>query len=132
MMNRVKNNEDIEFSFIHLLKEYPSLNDITVCKTDECIDEMKVLDLGGVTLHLIPEISTHSDDCLYVYSPELRILIVEDADGCDFINGGVYNQNLLDQMIIFFESLDYDYHYRGHANYETKKNALRRLYSLKK
>lgn len=129
---RVEDREDIEFCALHIPREYPVLSDIKVVNTDEGIEEKKVLDLGGVTLELIPAISTHSDDCLYVYSPELRILIVEDADGCDFFNGGIYHQDLLAGMIEFFESLDYDYHYLGHANYQTKEQALNRLKSLLK
>ena len=45
----------------------------------------------------------------------------------DFYNGAVYDQETLKKMIEFFESLDYKYHYLGHADVETKEFALNRL-----
>lgn len=131
MNEREKTGEDIEFCNRHILIEYDDLNDIKVVGTDIQIEEKMMLDLGGIKLELIPRDSTHSRDSLFVYIPEERALIVEDADCEDFYNGEIYDQDKLSDMIDFFESLEYEDHYLGHAEKESKRQALERLRQCK-
>ena len=127
MKNRETTGEDISFCTENILREYKDLNSIEVVSTDTGIDERVTMDLGNTCVDLIPMPSTHGDDSLFVYIPSERALIVEDADCEDFYNGAVYDQKILKEMIAFFESLDYDFHYLGHADVETKEFAINRL-----
>ncbi|MBR4461701.1 MAG: MBL fold metallo-hydrolase [Erysipelotrichaceae bacterium] len=126
MKQREREGKDIPFCTEHILLEYPDLDEIKVVTTDEIIEESE-MDLGGIKIRVIPAPSTHTDDALYVYIPFEKALIVEDADCEDFYHGSVYDQDTLRDMISFFESLSYEYHYLGHAERETKEFALHRL-----
>ena len=127
MRQREKDGLDIPFCNDNILIEYPDLSEIRVVTTDRIIEEETAIDLGGVELRILPGPSTHTDDALYVYLPAEKALIVEDADCEDFNHGEVYDQETLRQMISFFESIDYDYHYLGHAERESKEFAINRL-----
>ena len=118
---------DIPFCTEHILIEYPNLNEIKVVTTDRIIEEETTWEVGGIELKIVPGPSTHTDDALYVYLPQEKALIVEDSDCEDFYNGSIYDQETLKEMISFFEAIDYEYHYLGHAERETKAFALQRL-----
>ena len=132
MLERLKTGEEIAFCHDNIIREYPDLSEIRVVNTMETIDSQKTLDLGDIEVQLIPRPSTHSLDSTFVYLPSERSLIVEDADCEDFYHGGVYDQKRLKEMIEFFEALDYDWHYLGHADRESKAQALERLKAEKK
>ena len=127
MKQRELTGEDIPFCNENIFIEYPDLNEIEVVTTDITIDENTNLDLGGISIELMPRESTHSRDSLFVYLPSEKALIVEDADCEDFYNNATYDIDTLRDMIRFFESLDYEKHLLGHAEYETKEFALSRL-----
>lgn len=127
MEKREESGEDIAFCNKYIVAEYENLDDIDVGTTDIMIDENTTLDLGGITVELMPRDSTHSRDSLFVYLPSERALIVEDADNYDFYHGNIYYQDKLKNIIAFFESLDYDKHLLGHADYESKNEAIERL-----
>ena len=129
MKKREETGDDIPFCNEHILLEYPDLDEIEVVTTDITITENTTLDLGGINVELLPRDSTHSRDPIFVYLPSEKALIVQDADNFDFYHGEVYFQDKLKAMIAFFESLDYDKHLLGHAEYETKEFALERLRS---
>ena len=131
MRKREETGEDIPFCNKHIRIEYPDLKEITVTGTDKIISERVSFDLGGIVIDLIPRDSTHSRESLFVYLPSEKALIVQDADCEDFYHGSVYDQEKLNDMIAFFESLDYEYHFLGHAMPESKKEALERLYQCK-
>ncbi|MDO4198934.1 MAG: MBL fold metallo-hydrolase [Erysipelotrichaceae bacterium] len=127
MKKREISGEDIAFCNENIQLEYPDLKEISVINTDIGISEEMDMDLGGIIVKLIPMASTHGYDSLYVYLPSEDALIVEDADNPDFYHGSIYDQDVLKKMISFFESLDYKYHYLGHAECETKEEAIERL-----
>ncbi len=127
MKKRELNKEDIPFCNECILKEYPDLEEIEVVTTDIIIDRNTNLDLGGITIELMPRVSTHSRDSLFVYLPDERALIVQDSDCEDFYNEDYYDPVILKDMIRFFESLDYDRHLLGHAEPEDKQTAIERL-----
>lgn len=128
MDKRIITGEDIVFCNDNIIREYEDLSQIKVVTTDEIIETNKTLDLGGISIELIPMASTHGDDSLFVYIPSLKSLIVEDADCPDYyIDDDYCDLKKLEDMIKFFESIDYKYHYLGHAKVETKEFALNRL-----
>ena len=125
---REKTGEDIEFCNTCIRVEYADLSEIRVCQADRAIDAPEALDLGGVTLHLIPRDSTHSRDALFVYIPEEAALIVGDADCKDYYDfGGMYEKHRLVEMLAFFDSLEYQHHLIGHDAPLTKAEALEEL-----
>ena len=131
MKKRELNKEDIPFCNDCIILEYRDLDKIEVVSTDIVIDTNTSLDLGGITIELMPRVSTHSKDSMFVYLPGERALIVQDSDCEDFYNDDYYDPKILKDMIRFFESLDYDRHLLGHAKPETKKEALERLKAIK-
>ena len=131
MKKRELDKEDIPFCNECILIEYPDLDEIEVVTTDIVIDTNTSLDLGGITIELMPRVSTHSKDSMFVYLPSEKALIVEDADCEDFYNDDYYDPEILKNMIRFFESLDYEKHLLGHAEYEDKEAAINRLKSIK-
>jgi hypothetical protein len=70
--------------------------------------------------------ATHSDDSLFIYIPS-EALFVQDADWINPYISYEYDQEKLKDMINFFDSLDYKYHYLGHVDYQTKEFALDEL-----
>ncbi len=136
MRKREKTGEEIPFCSRCILEEYADLKTIRVVSTDQAITEETELDLGGIHVKLIPRESTHSDDSLFILIPEERALIVQDADCENFYESSVqkpdeligsYEPYKLRELISFFESTDYEYHYLGHAERETKQEAIKRL-----
>ena len=67
MDERQANGEDIEMCNTCIAREYKDLSKIEVVNVDEYIEDKKVLDLGNLKIELIPHMSTHSDDALFVY-----------------------------------------------------------------
>lgn len=129
MRQRLETKEDIPFCDEFIKKEYDDLSEIKVELPDETIDSLTILDLGDVKVHLFPRDSTHSRDSIFVYIPEDEALIVQDADNYDFYHGEIYFKDKLEEMISFFSSLDYKYHYLGHNQRQSKKEAIDRLKS---
>lgn len=126
MKQREKDGLDISFCNKNIKIEYPDLSDIKVVTCDiEIVDKM-VLDLGDIKVELIPHMATHSDDSLFVYIPS-EALFVQDADWINPYISNEYDQEKLKDMINFFDSLDYKYHYLGHVDYQTKEAALNEL-----
>ncbi|MBO7697418.1 MAG: MBL fold metallo-hydrolase [Erysipelotrichaceae bacterium] len=130
MKERELSKEDIPFCNECIRLEYPDLDEIEVVSTDIVIDSNTSLNLGGITVELMPRESTHSKDSLFVYLPSEKALIVEDADCEDFYNDNYYDPDALKKMIRFFESLDYQKHLLGHAEPEDKEEALKRLKAI--
>lgn len=131
MKEREENKQDIAFCNECIRLEYPDLDEIEVVSTDIVIDVNTSLDLGGISVELMPRESTHSKDSLFVYLPSEKALIVEDADCEDFYNDNYYDPDVLKDMIRFFESLDYQKHLLGHGEPEDKEEALARLKAIK-
>ena len=128
MNEREKTGEDIPFCNQCIRVEYADLSQIRVCEAHRSISAPQTLDLGGISLQLIPRDSTHSRDALFVYIPQESMLIVGDADCKDYYdNFSKYNKERLEEMIAFFESLEYEHHVLGHDEPLTKAAALEEL-----
>ena len=128
MALREQSGEDIPFCNTCIRREYPDLSQIRVCQADKTVCAPEILDLGGITLHLIPRDSTHSRDALFVYVPEEAALFVGDADCKDYYdNGGRYDRERLKKMLLFLESLPYQHHFMGHDIPYTRESILLEL-----
>ena len=84
---REQTGEDIAFCNGCIREEYADLSEIRVQPADMGIDSLMTLDLGGVTLHLIPTDSVHSRDAMLIWAPEEKTLIAGDAECEDFYEG---------------------------------------------
>lgn len=125
---REQTGEDIPFCTKHIVREYPDLRKITVVPADEVVEDLRVLDLGGVHLELIARDSPHSRDALFIRIPEENALFVSDADCPDFYdNNDRYDKARLESLIAFLRATPYCRHFLGHAEEETKRDALARL-----
>lgn len=127
MKHREETGEDIPFCTEFINVEYPDLNEISVVTSDKYIEEESEIDIGKIKLKLIPHISTHCDDSLYVYCKELNSLFVGDADGEDFYHGAIYDKDKLIDMINFYKTLDYERHFFCHYEERSKKFAISEL-----
>ncbi|MBQ0035384.1 MAG: MBL fold metallo-hydrolase [Firmicutes bacterium] len=120
----------IENSFCHenILLEYQDLNDIEVDLPDTYITKDTTYNLGDLEIQVLFGTSTHTEDSIFIYIPEDKVLIVSDGDCPDYYISQEYlDKKKLTDMINFFKSLDYEYHCLGHAFPETKSYALERL-----
>lgn len=126
MKQREIDGLDIKFCNDNIMYEYPNLDDIVVKTCDIEIEDKIVLDLGNLKIELIPFVSTHSDDSLFVYIPKFA-LFVQDSDWINPYVSDEYDQGKLIKMINFFDSLDYQYHFLGHVDVESKEDAIARL-----
>lgn len=128
MKAREQSGKDIEFCNTCIRREYADLFAIRVCQADRSISAEKTLDLGGLTLCLIPRDSTHSRDALFVYVPEEGALFVGDADCKDYYdNHGLYDRKRLEELLVFLESLEYQHHFPGHDVPYTKSEIMAEL-----
>lgn len=132
MVQREKEGKDIRFCNEHILYEYADLNDIKVVLADEVVDAERILDLGGITLTLIAKDSTHSRDSLFILANPDQSFFIGDADCEDYYdNNSMYDGKKLDEMIDFFQSVDYQIHLIGHADMMSKDEEMRFLESVR-
>ena len=127
MKKREETKEDIPFCNEHIVIEYPNLNEIEVVNSDIFIENKTVLDIGGIEIILLPFVSTHCDDSLFIYVKELNTMIVGDADSPDFYNGEIYDKEKIRNLIKFYESFDYSTHIFSHYDITTKSDTISML-----
>lgn len=136
MREREDNHEELHYCNKCIAGEFPDLN-VKVATTDIVIERDTTLQLGGVSVRLIPQSSPHCQGLLFVYVPEEKALLVSDGsdpdwyfDKANFAKdslSGHYDSDKTLQLIDFLEHLDFEYLYVGHAARETKAQALKRL-----
>jgi glyoxylase-like metal-dependent hydrolase (beta-lactamase superfamily II) len=128
MKMREQTGEDITFCNECICKVYEDLSQIYVTPADIEIDRITRLDLGGVTLSLIPRDSTHSRDALFVFFHEEKMLFVGDADCEDhYDENGAYNKERLKSLITFIEEIDFESYLLGHDFPSNKEETLEYL-----
>ena len=125
MKERALTGEDIAFCNACILKEYNDLDEIKVIPADISITETTVLELGTITLQLIPRDSTHSRDSLFIFCPEEKMLFVGDADFEDHYEGnGTFDKDKLNSLLEFIESINFDTYLLGHDIPTNRDEAL--------
>ncbi len=132
MKMREQTGEDMAFCNECICKVYKDVSQICVIPSDIEIDSITQLDLGGVTLSLIPRDSTHSRDALFVFFHEGKMLFVGDADCEDhYEENGAYNKKRLRSLIAFIEGIDFEIYLLGHdlpSNKEETSEYLNKKY----
>lgn len=128
MKEREETGEDIAFCNTCIQKEYNNLDEIVVIPADISITETTVLELGNLTLQLIPRDSTHSRDSLFIFCPEEKMLFVGDADCEDHYEGnGTFDKDKLKSLLEFIESINFDTYLLGHDMPTNREEALHYL-----
>jgi len=124
---REQTGEDIPFCSEHIRVEYPDLTEIRVQPASSTLSGRLHIDAGNLPIELIVRDSPHSRDAMLIHLPTEKALFVSDADCEDFYHGGVYDKDRLSDFIDFLEQTPYTRHFLGHAEEETKEEALTRL-----
>ena len=124
---RERTGEDIPFCSAHIRVEYPDLSAIVVQCAAASLYHSSRIDAGNLPIELIVRDSPHSRDALLLHLPTEHALFVSDADCEDFYHGGVYDPARLSSFIEFLERTSYERHFLGHAEEETKAQAIARL-----
>ena len=125
---RERTGEDIAFCNGCIREEYADLSEICVQPADMGIDRLMALDLGGVTLHLIPTDSVHSRDAMLIWAPEEKALIAGDAECEDFYEGhGRANPERIAAYVKLLDSFDFDFYCYGHIPPVDRAGILREM-----
>ncbi len=125
MKERLINGQEIEFCDTCIKEQYPDTTKIKVVAADIEFEEQLVIDLGGVTAYIINHDSPHTRDSVFIYLPELKVLIAGDGEYEDYYLDGKYNKNRVKDYISFLNNLEFDYYLRGHDVHSvTKKEIL--------
>lgn len=80
---RVKNREEIAFCHEMMKREYGDTKIINVASATIEFEKELIIDLGGVTAHLIHIGGPHSRDSVVLYIEEDRVLFLGDSHGKD-------------------------------------------------
>ena len=125
MNERLLSGVEIPFCDEHIRKEYDDLADIQVTLADETFKDTKLIDLGGVTIHMTTPVMSHSEDSVAVYIPEESLLFIGDGDGADYYNqSGVYKSEEVEALLDFMQNLDFTQCILGHDSPITKEEEL--------
>lgn len=130
MKERIRQGIDIEFAEIYMRREYPVLGDIKVVPADLVFEQKLTLDLGGLTAKIFHVESPHSNDSVFIYIPEEKVLFVGDSTSEDFYNNHYLDKNKLKSLVATLESLECDYCLLGHAEPLKKRDLLAYLSTL--
>ena len=109
MENRVCTGEDIQFCHDMILREYPNLQDITVCPAQVEFTDTLTIDLGGVTCQLRHVAGPHGEDSVVCWIPEDEFLFLGDSHGKD-LYGLPWKFDIAheEDLVPTLESLPYD------------------------
>ncbi len=125
MERRLKTGEDIEMCDRCIKVEYENRQDIKVVPADMELTGQLNIDLGGIHCIIKEVEATHSNDSVFVYIPEEKVLFAGDADCEDFYNNnGKYDEKKLKNLINLLEGIDFNTYVLGHDEPKTKEEAL--------
>lgn len=127
---RITQGIDIEFGDIHMRREYKNLENIQVVTADLVFNQKLSLDLGGITAELFLVESPHSNDAVFVYIREEKVVFMGDSTSEDFYNDNFLDKNKLKSLVSTLESIECDYCLLGHAEPLKKQDLLDYLYTL--
>ncbi|MBR5521694.1 MAG: MBL fold metallo-hydrolase [Oscillospiraceae bacterium] len=144
MAKRLETGEDIVFCDEMIKREYQDRNLIKVVPADMEFDGSMIIDLGGVTCHLVHIRGPHSSDAIGCYIPEEKFIFLGDSNGKDlygkpwhfdieheedFMDETAkipYDDDLVKEYLSVLDTFDFDRCIGGHADIMTKEE----LYSI--
>lgn len=132
MNERLKTGVEIPFVDSHIRIEYTDPKEIVIVLAAITFDSKIELDLGDITVQLIHVPSPHSDDAVFIYCPQDRILFIGDSICEDYYNQMNVDSIKLKEMEAFILKLDFDYGIQGHLPKMSKNEILKQIQDLKK
>lgn len=115
---------EIEFVDTCIRKEYPLLSEIGVVTSDISFNGYMEIDLGGIVAQLHHVTSPHSDDSVYIFVPQEKVLFIGDAVGVDYYNNCHLDKEKLRSLITAMEGFDFDICVVGRAEPVSKSNLV--------
>lgn len=131
MNDRLSSGEEIPFVDTHIRVEYTDPKEIHIVPAAVTFDSRMELDLGDITVQLFHVPSPHSDDAVFIYCPQDKILFIGDAICEDYYNHMYVEPIKLKEMEDFIVELDFDYGIQGHLPKMSKKEILKQIQELK-
>lgn len=131
MEDRLKTGEEIPFVDTHLKVEYKDPNAIVIVPAAITFDSKMELDLGEIMVQLIHVPSPHSDDAVFIYCPQDKVLFIGDAICEDYYNQMIVDHDKLKAMEEFIIQLDFEFGIQGHLLKMSKEEILKQISELK-
>lgn len=132
MNERLSTGVEIPFVDSHIRVEYNDPKDIVITPAALTFDSKIELDLGDITVQLLHVPSPHSDDAIFIYCPQDKILFIGDSICEDYYNQMYVDPIKLKAMEQFILELDFDYGIQGHLPKMSKEEILKQIHELKK
>ncbi|MBQ6593119.1 MAG: MBL fold metallo-hydrolase [Solobacterium sp.] len=108
----------------HIRAEYAEGQEMCVRQADLVFREELVLNCGNCTVQLFHGPSPHTDDCVYVYIPEEKVLFLGDAP-CGVWPDWHVDAGKAEEMIRFLQEIDFGTAVSGHWDPQTKDELIR-------
>lgn len=129
MRNRLKSGEEIFFCHHHMRMEYENTENIQIKLPTVTFEKRLEINLGDRTVELEKIGGPHSEDSLWAYLPEEKVLFAGDADSGDYYGlEGQYDSMKLRKYIERLEEKDFELYIHGHRPILKKKEILKELY----
>lgn len=132
MDKRLKSGEEIPFVDSHIRIEYTDPKEIVIVPAAITFDSKLELDFGDVLVQLFHVSSPHSNDAVFIYCPQDKIVFIGDAICEDYYNQMYVDPIKLKEMEAFILNLDFDYGIQGHLPIMSKQDILKQIQELKK
>ncbi|MBR2727686.1 MAG: MBL fold metallo-hydrolase [Solobacterium sp.] len=107
----------------HIGREYAEGQEMKVCGADIVFRDTLRIDLGELTAELFHGPSPHTDDCVYVYVPEEKVLFLGDAP-CGKYPDWYVDPAKAEEIISRLEETDFDTAVSGHWEPQTKEEII--------
>ena len=108
----------------HIRREYEPGQEMKVCGADLVFEDAMAIDLGGIAVSLFHGPSPHTDDAVYVYIPEEKVLFLGDAP-CGVYPDWYVDPAKAEEIITFLESMDIETAVSAHWDPQTKEELIR-------
>lgn len=130
MKKRLLDKTEIEFADVYIKKEFPDLSKIKIVKADIEFEKSMKIDLGKISAEIFYTASPHSDDSIFIYIPEEKVLFVGDSICIDFYNNNYLDRNILTEMKKIIENIDFKWCILGHTEPLSKEDTLKEIDNL--
>jgi len=127
---RVKEKIEIEFCATHMRKEYTDISEIRVKEADFCFEDQYILDLGKKRVELIHAQSSHSDDTVFVYVPDEKIVFLGDGFTEDYYHNQVIYKDRHQSLINSLQELDFCVGIHSHLDPLSKEEIMKILIEM--
>ena len=108
----------------HIRREYAEGQEMHVRPADIVYRDALALNAGSLTVQLFHGPSPHTEDCVYVYIPEEKVLFLGDAP-CGAYPDWHVDPDKAEEMIRTLEQIDFSTAVSGHWDPQTKEELIR-------